>query len=429
MKATIVQHHRHESKAAMCGCQPLPMIDHTAHHTLNAGMPITGNRLGTIDEHMAHTPPRIAVIHDWLTANGGAERVLECMLHCVPDADLFTLIDSGECLPPLIRARHRIVTSRLQKLPFALRHYRRLAPLMPGAIEALDLRAYDLVLSSSWAFAHGVITPAHCRHLAYVHSPMRWAWDMEDEYLDQAGLRGLLGRLARWQLARLRRWDVQAAGRPDVLVANSAFVAQRIRDCWHRPAAVIYPPVTIAPQLPQVAAHGAYVSVSRLVPYKRVDLWVKAFAFLPDRQLIVAGDGPERERLQAMAGPNVRFVGRITDREITELMAGARGFLQASKEDFGIAVLEAQGCGTPVLAYGVGGAQETVRGLDQPQPTGMLFDTLDPEAAAQAVRAFERHRFMRQDCRMNAERFSPARFQSELVTAVNRLGFELAPPA
>lgn len=373
--------------------------------------------------------PRIAIVHDWLTAMGGAERVLEQMLAALPQADLFTLIDNGRTLAPELRRQHRVVTSRLQHLPGADRYYRHLAPLMPGAIEALDLRAYDLVLSSSWAFAHGVITPAHCRHLAYVHSPMRWAWDMEDEYLDQAGLRGLLGRLARWQLARLRRWDVQAARRPDVLVANSAFVAQRIHECWGRNAEVVFPPVTIAPQLPQVAAHGAYVSVSRLVPYKRVDLWVKAFAFLPDRQLIVAGDGPERERLQAMAGPNVRFVGRITDREITELMAGARGFLQASKEDFGIAVLEAQGCGTPVLAYGVGGAQETVRGLDQPQPTGMLFDTLDPEGAAQAVRAFERHTFMRKDCRMNAERFSPARFQSELVTAINTLGFELASPA
>ena len=429
MEAAIVQHHRHQAKTGIGGRKALSMFDHTADHPLNTGMPIAGDRLGTINEHMAHTPPRIAVIHDWLTANGGAERVLECMLHCVPDADLFTLIDTGECLPPTLRARHRIFTSRLQKLPFALRHYRRLAPLMPGAIEALDLRAYDLVLSSSWAFAHGVITPERCAHLAYVHSPMRWAWDMQDEYLDRAGLQGMLGWLARWQLARLRRWDVQAAQRPDTLVANSAFVAQRIQDCWHRPAEVIYPPVSIPETLPQATPHGAWVSVSRLVPYKRVDLWVKAFALLPEHRLLIAGDGPQRKELQAMATPNVQFLGRITDREITTLLAGARGFVQASKEDFGIAVLEAQGCGTPVLAYGVGGAQETVRGLDQSQPTGMLFESLDPESAAQAVIEFERHTFMRQDCRLNAERFSPARFQSELVTAVNTLGFALAPPA
>lgn len=374
-------------------------------------------------------PPRVAIVHDWLTAMGGAERVLEQMLAALPQADLFTLIDNGQCLTPEIRSRHATHTSWLQRVPGITRAYRRLAPLMPGAIEALDLRAYDLVLSSSWAFAHGVITPERCAHLAYVHSPMRWAWDMQDEYLDRAGLQGMLGRLARWQLARLRRWDVQAAQRPDALVANSAFVAQRIRDCWHRPAEVIYPPVSIPEVLPQATPHGAWVSVSRLVPYKRVDLWVKAFALLPEHRLLIAGDGPQREELQAMATPNVQFLGRITDREITGLLAGARGFVQASKEDFGIAVLEAQGCGTPVLAYGVGGAQETVRGLDQSQPTGMLFDSLDPESAAQAVIAFERHTFSPQDCRRNAERFSPARFQSELVTAVNTLGFELAPPA
>lgn len=374
-------------------------------------------------------PPRVAIVHDWLTAMGGAERVLEQMLAALPQADLFTLIDNGQCLTPEIRSRHATHTSWLQRVPGITRAYRRLAPLMPGAIEALDLRAYDLVLSSSWAFAHGVITPERCAHLAYVHSPMRWAWDMQDEYLDRAGLQGMLGRLARWQLARLRRWDVQAAQRPDALVANSAFVAQRIRDCWHRPAEVIYPPVSIPEVLPQATPHGAWVSVSRLVPYKRVDLWVKAFALLPEHRLLIAGDGPQREELQAMATPNVQFLGRITDREITGLLAGARGFVQASKEDFGIAVLEAQGCGTPVLAYGVGGAQETVRGLDQSQPTGMLFDSLDPESAAQAVIAFERHTFSPQDCRRNAERFSPARFQSELVTAVNTLGFELSPPA
>ncbi len=354
--------------------------------------------------------PKVAIVHDWLTTPGGAERVLWRLCGILPNADLFTLIDDGKTLPQTLRSRHAVTTSWLQAIPGIAKSYRWLVPLMPAEIERFDFSGYDLVVSSSWAFSHGVKTGEATQHLAYVHSPMRWAWDMEEEYLEQTTFNNALKHLARARIARLREWDLSAAKRPDQLIANSQFIQERIQRCWSRDSSVIHPPVTVPPGLPQVTSHGAYVSVSRLVPYKRVDLWVKAFAHLPDQRLIVAGDGPEMARLKSMATPNVSFVGWVSDEKAIELMAGAKGFLQASKEDFGISVVEAQGCGTPVLAYRVGGASETVRGLDSPAPTGMLFDDLSAEAMAEAIQTFEGCGFSAADCRDNALRFSPQAF-------------------
>ncbi len=362
--------------------------------------------------------PRVAIVHDWLTTPGGAERVLWRLCSILPNADLFTLIDDGKTLPSALRARHALKTSWLQAIPGIAKSYRWLVPLMPAEIERFDLSGYDIVVTSSWAFSHGVKTSDKTHHLAYVHSPMRWAWDMEDEYLEQTTFNATLKHLARARIATLRDWDLSAAKRPDKLIANSQFIRDRIERCWSRESSVIYPPVSIPETLPNVNAHGAYVSVSRLVPYKRVDLWVRAFAHLPDRQLIVAGDGPEMARLRSIATPNVSFVGWVSDEKAIELMAGARGFLQASKEDFGISVVEAQGCGTPVLAYRVGGASETVSGLESPNPTGILFDDLSPEAMAQAILAFERESFSRAACRENALRFSPQVFDAQIKASL-----------
>lgn len=370
---------------------------------------------------------RVAIVHDWLTAAGGAERVLDRICRAFPQADLFTLFGDLSALPRDLAQKHKLQTSWLQGLPGIRRLYRGLAPLMPKAVEGLDLRGYDLVLSSSWAFAHGALADAShgARHLAYIHSPMRWAWDMKEEYLSRTRLPMGLRQLAEQQLAKLRTWDIAAAQRPQALLANSQFIRERIARCWSRDASVIYPPVVLpgaAFDPPRARDPRApYLSVCRLVGYKRVDLLVKAFAYLPDRRLWVAGDGPEMAALRRMAPPNVEFLGWVHDEEVRSLMSECKAFLQASREDFGISVVEAQGCGTPVLAYGRGGARETVRGLDDPRPTGMFFETRDPEALANTIIDFERYCFSPDDCRDQAQRFSPEVFDSALQSAVKAL--------
>ena len=365
---------------------------------------------------------RVAIVHDWLVAAGGAERVLARMLHLFPQAKVYSLFGDASAIPlPANATPPSVQTSYLQGLPGLRGYYRSLAPLMPWAIESLRVRDVDLVLSSAWAFAHGVQLNPAVPHLAYIHSPMRWAWDMRDDYLAQSGLSShwLLGRLARWQIQRLRQWDLKAAARPTRLVANSQFIQGRIQRCWQRASDCLYPPVR-APlsqaTLQATAPHGAFVTVSRLVPYKRVDAIVQAFAHLPNLQLMVAGDGPERQRLQAMATKNVRFTGWVTEDRATELLAGSRGFIQASKEDFGIAAVEAQACGVPVLAYGEGGALETVN--TGPNPSGVYLQDLSPLPLAQAIDAFARRSFRLEDCQANARRFSPEAFDTGLMRLI-----------
>lgn len=369
---------------------------------------------------------RVALVHDWLTAAGGAERVLARMLQNFPQAQIFTLFGDSRALPKAWAHKHP-QTSWLQGLPGLAHYYRVLAPLMPRAIESLKLEGFDLVISSSWAFAHGVLAEKArgARHMAYVHSPMRWAWDMQQDYLDQTSLRGPLRRVAEWQLGRLRAWDQVAGQRPDLLVANSRFIQNRIQRCWAREAELLYPPVELpGPRYQVEAAPSAgshYLSVCRLVPYKRVDLMVRAFAHLPQRRLLIAGDGPERKRLEAIATPNVSFVGWVSDDEVKSLMRGARGFVQASREDFGISVVEAQGCGIPVIAFGEGGARETVNGPESARPSGVYFHSLEPEALASTILEFERQSFDPEDCRAKARSFSPERFDEGLMESVQRL--------
>jgi glycosyltransferase involved in cell wall biosynthesis len=295
---------------------------------------------------------------------------------------------------------------------------------MPWAIERLDVKNYDLVISSSWAFAHGALKGSHAKHLVYCHTPMRWAWDLEDEYLQRAHWPWPLRRIAKWQIARLRQWDFQAAQRPDSVLANSHFVKDRIARCWHRSAEVVYPPVEISRKPIVRRAESYYLSACRLVAFKRVDVWMNAFRFLPQHRLVIAGGGPELERLKASAPPNVQFMGRVSDSRLIELMSGAKGFLQASTEDFGMSVVEAQGCGTPVLAYSKGGALEGVLGPEHSRPTGLFFDSLKPEAAAQAILAFEKYTFSPRDCIENAKRFSPEKFDQGIMHQLAKLGID-----
>lgn len=363
---------------------------------------------------------RVAVVHDWLYTLGGAEQVLREILRCYPGADVFTLFD---VLSPEDRAKigfEKAHTSFLQKMPFIRKRHRSYLPLMPIAIEQFDLSGYDLVISSSYAVAKGVITGPNQLHVSYVHSPMRYAWDLQHAYLNESGYTaGIKSALARALLHRIRIWDVRTAHGPDAMLANSNFVAKRIKKVYGRDAKVIYPPVTMSTLPPQpVGDH--FLAASRLVPYKKIEAVVQAFAQLPEQKLIVAGDGPDAERLKAMAGPNVTFVGFVSDLRLRELMATARAFVFAAEEDFGIIVVEAQSEGAPVLAFGRGGARETVSAsLDH--RTGMFFDSNEPDAIADCVRGFvaQESLISRDECRARAQQFSAERFRAELTAFID----------
>ncbi len=381
----------------------------------------------TVTEQAAALPAdlRVAVVHDWLTVHAGAERVLEQILALYPQADLYGVCDF---VPPAERGflnGRQPRTTFIQHLPGARRFYRHYLPLMPLAIEQLDLSDYDLIVSSSHAVAKGVLTGPDQLHVSYVHSPIRYAWDLQHQYLREAGLqRGIRSCLARWILHRIRLWDLRTANGVDVFVANSAFIARRIRKVYRRDARVVYPPVDVESFALREDKSDYYVTASRLVPYKRVDAIVQAFAAMPQRRLKVIGDGPERGKIERLAAgaANIELLGRRPHAEMAELMAGARAFVFAAEEDFGIVPLESQACGTPVIAFGKGGVLETVRAVEKVEhrPTGLFFERQDPQAIAEAVERFERRRqaFDPHDCRAQACSFSVARFRAEFSALV-----------
>jgi glycosyltransferase involved in cell wall biosynthesis len=375
-------------------------------------------------------PRRVAIVHDWLDKLGGAERVLHELIVCFPDADLFAVVDmlSGDDRSIL---RDKVVTTTfIQKLPGARKHFRRYLPLMPLAIEQMDMSDYDLVISSSWAVAKGVITGPDQLHVAYVHTPIRYAWDQQHDYLRLEHLnRGLKGAVARLALHWLRLWDIRTANNVDVWLANSRNVARRIRKTYGKHAEVLHPPVRIEDFTFTTDKAGYYFTCSRLVQYKRIDLLVDAFLSRPRSELVVAGDGPELPSLRERArhASNIRFLGRRTDGEIRELLRNARAFVFAANEDFGIAPIEAQACGTPVIAFGRGGALETVRGLGTEQPTGCFFDQQAPASILEAIERFENLAIPidPEDCRANATRFRSERFREQFHSIVSRhsIGF------
>jgi glycosyltransferase involved in cell wall biosynthesis len=360
---------------------------------------------------------KVAIVHDWLTASGGAEKVLEQMLALYPQADLFSVVDF---LPDNERGflgGKRSHTTFIQHLPFARKRYRLYLALMPLAIEQLDLSAYDLILSSSYAVAKGVLTGPGQMHVSYVHSPMRYAWDLQHQYLRESGLgTGFLGWLARWQLSRLRIWDQRTAHGVDQFIANSQFIARRILKVYGRQAQVIYPPVDIDKFALQERKENYYVTVSRMVPYKRMDLIVEAFRYMPEKKLVVIGTGPDMTKIKKRAGSNVELLGHLPFEVMRHYLQNAKAFIFAAEEDFGIAPVEAQACGTPLIAYGRGGALETVRGLDHREPTGVFFREQSVGALVDAVRQFESNAelFSPLACRQNASRFSANRFRHEL---------------
>ncbi len=364
---------------------------------------------------------KVAVVHDWLTLKGGAEACLEHFLKLFPQADLFCVVDF---LPENERSflqGHRVITSFVQRFPRAARWYRSYLPIMPLAIEQLDVTGYDLVLSSSAAVAKGVITGPDQVHIAYTHSPIRYAWDLQHQYLREANLmRGVKSWIGKSILHYMRLWDTRTASGVDHFIANSHFIARRIRKVYGRSATVIYPPVNLDRFAIGPGRDDFYVTMSRMVPYKRIPLIVEAFAAMPDRQLIVIGDGPEMPAVRAAAGPNVTILGKQPDDVVVDHLQRAKAFLFAAEEDFGIAPVEAQACGTPVIAYGKGGALETIRGQDGAGQTGVFFAEQTVEAIVAAVERLD-HRasaITPQDCRANAERFSTQRFDREIADFV-----------
>jgi glycosyltransferase involved in cell wall biosynthesis len=364
---------------------------------------------------------RIAVVHEWLLDYAGSERVLREILNVLPQADLFTLIDQPDAELRAAIPRQAKATSFLQSAPSPRRWLRYYLPLMPLAVEQLDLSGYDIVVSSSHAVAKGVLTGPGQMHLSYVHTPMRYAWDLQHEYLRSAGLEtGLKGWAARLALHRLRKWDVRTANGVDVFLANSRHVAQRIWKTYRRESEVLHPPVDVSQFALSEEKEGFYLTVTRLEGYKRVDLLVRAFAQMTDRTLIVIGDGPEMARLRALAPSNVRLLGRLPADEVRTHMQRARAFLFAGIEDFGIVMAEAQACGTPVIAYGRGGSLDTV--VDRgPAPTGLFFMEQSCDAIRDAVERFEAlaERFDPQACRAHAQTFSTERFRARFGAYVD----------
>ncbi|HJS84428.1 MAG TPA: glycosyltransferase [Acetobacteraceae bacterium] len=352
--------------------------------------------------------------------------MLEQLLLCFPAADIFAVVDFlREEERGFLRGR-QVRTTFIQRLPFARRHFRNYLGLMPIAIQQLDLRGYDLVISSNHAVAKGVLTGPDQVHVSYVHSPMRYAWDMQHQYLDQAGLGwGLRGLYARWLFARLREWDVASAHQVDHFVANSGHIARRIGKVYRRTSTIIHPPVDIDRFDLGARKDDFFLLACRFVPYKRADIVVKSFADHPHRRLIVVGDGPEKERVRnaGRGARNIDFAGTVSQSELVDLMQRARAFVFAAEEDFGITMVEAQACGTPVIAYGRGGSTDVVVPPEAGPPTGLLFQRQDAASVSEALDRFEamEEAITSEACRINATRFSQPRFRAEMRELVDRV--------
>lgn len=367
---------------------------------------------------------RVAIVHEWLVSYAGSERAVCEILNLFPEADFFSVVDFLSDEDRLKFGGRYPKTTFIQKLPFARTKYRSYIPFMPFAIEQFDLSEYDLIITSSHAVAKGVLTGPDQIHICYCYTPIRYAWDLQHQYLSQSGLsHGLKSVLARIVLHYIKLWDQRTVPGVDKFVAISHFISRRIRKIYARSADVIYAPVDIACFPVRVDKEEFYLTASRMVPYKRMDVIVAAFAGMPDKRLVVIGDGPEFKKIKNLAGNNVSILGFQDDATLLDYLQRARAFIFAAQEDQGLLPIEAQACGTPVIAYREGGASETVIEIDNPSnqpPTGIFFSRQTPEAVTEAVLAFESVRgvFTPEACRANAERFSVEIFHSKFRSMV-----------
>jgi glycosyltransferase involved in cell wall biosynthesis len=366
-------------------------------------------------------PLRVALVHDWLTGMRGGERVLDALCTLFADADVHTLVHVPGSTSERIES-HRIVASPLSRLPGVARHYRKLLPLFPWAVGRMDLRGYELVVSTSHAFAKGVRVPPGTPHVCYCFTPMRYVWDQIDAYLG----RGVRRAAAMPLVAALRRWDRRTSGADRItrVIAISETVRRRVRRCWGREADVIHPPVDVDRIRPDGAPPDPFfLLVGAFVPYKREALAVEAFRGI-DAELVVAGDGPGRRAVEAEAPANVRFLGHVPDAELARLYARCRALVYPQEEDFGIVAVEAQAAGRPVVAFGAGGATDTVVPLEaataERPATGIFFHEPTAESLRAAIGRFEveEKRFDPAAIRRSAEGFSRDRFLAQMRTAL-----------
>lgn len=354
-----------------------------------------------------------ALIHDWFSSFGGAEKCIVSLTDIWHDFDIYSLIDflSEKDREIILKGKYS-QTSFVQNLPKAKQKYRNYLPLFPLAIEQFDLSEYDLILSSSHCVAKGVLTHSNQLHISYVHTPVRYAWDLYFKYLDESGLnKGLKGILARYFLHKLRVWDLSTINRVDHYIANSQYIANRIQKVYGKKADVIYPPVDVEKFQLLDTKEDFYLTASRLVPYKKIDLIVETFS-KTDKKLIVVGAGPEMDKIKSKAGKNIEILGYQEDNVLIDLMRRAKAFVFAAEEDFGIIPVEAQACGTPVICLNKGGTRETVIN----QQTGLYFDKQNVESLLSAINQFEKtqDQFNPETIRKNALKFSKLRFEQEI---------------
>ena len=365
---------------------------------------------------------KVALVQDWFTVDGGAEKVVKEILHFFPDADIFGLIDclSDEDRKTILNGK-KVFTSFIQNLPQSEVMYRNYLPFFPLAIEALDFSAYDLIVSSSYAVAKGIKVNPGQIHICYCHTPIRYAWDLRDEYLSQMG--SIKRTIARPILKYIRNWDLKTSNNPTHYIANSENVAERIQRLYNRNATVIYPPVDTENFTYQEKKSDYYLTSARLVPYKKVNLIVEAFSQLPNQKLIVSGDGPQLEHLKTIAGPNVSFAGFLERKDLISHIQNAKAFILAAEEDFGITSVEAQSCGTPVIALNKGGYKETVVS----QKTGVFFNNQTSESIADCIKTFENEKltFKKEDFMTNVDKFSINKFRMSFQKVLNRYKVEL----
>jgi glycosyltransferase involved in cell wall biosynthesis len=361
---------------------------------------------------------KTAIIHDWLVTLAGAEKVLEAIYELYP-APIFTLVTDRKKLKGTNFEKAKIFTSFIQKLPGARKKYRNYLPFFPLAIEQFELSDYHVIISSSSCVAKGVLTKADQLHICYCHTPMRYAWDLYHEYLRESGLnkKKIKGCIAKLILHYIRLWDHSTLNRVDYFIANSNWVARRIKKIYAREATVIYPPTDVSKFKLYSDKENFYLTASRMVPYKRIDLIVEAFSKMPQKKLVVIGNGPDFKKIKSKAGKNIELLGYQPFEVLKDYMQRAKAFIFAAEEDFGITPVEAQACGTPVIAYGKGGVTESVI----ERKTGIFFKEQTDKSLVEAVKQFEKieDSFDCKIIRQNAEKFSKERFKKEFKKFVD----------
>jgi len=370
-----------------------------------------------IDEK--NTKYKIAIVHDWLVTNAGAEKVLKAILELYPDADIFSLVDflNDEERQSVLNGKFAS-TSFIQKLPFAKKHFRNYLPLFPMAIESLDISSYDLIISSSWAVAKGVKKSENQLHICYCHTPIRYAWDLYDEYT--LNLKQPKKFLVQSALKYIRNWDIKTVDRVDFFIANSKFVQERIKRIYNRNATVIYPPVNIEKFTLCSKKKNFYLTASRLVPYKKTKLIIEAFNEMPDKKLIVIGKGEEYTEIKKIAKENIQILGYQEDEVLIKYMQKAEAFVYAAIEDFGIVPIEAMSCGTPVIALNDGGTHETV--IDE--VNGIHFENQTVQDICDAVKKFETVEFDFKQISNLTQSYSVERFKEELVQYIEKIALK-----